>query len=214
MSMALGWAALLRQYRREVQATHERAEATVTLCTEQGFPLTLAWGTILRGWARAEQEAGEAGMAEISQGLAAYRTTGTEFFRPYFLALLAEAQRKVGRAEEGLRVVAEALTLVHTTGERYWEAELHRLRGELLLLQALPEAQQAAACFHQALDVARSQHAKSLELRTAMSLSRLWQQQGKRQEAHNLLAPVYGWFTEGFDTVDLQEAKALLEALA
>jgi len=213
MSMALGWAALLRQYRREVQATHERAEATVTLCTEQRFPLTLAWGTILRGWARAEQEAGEAGMAEIAQGLAAYRTTGTEFFRPYFLALLAEAQRKVGRAEDGRRVLAEALTLVHTTGERYWEAELHRLQGELLLLQALPEAQQAAACFHQALDVARSQQAKSLELRAAMSLSRLWQQQGKRTEAHALLAPVYGWFTEGFDTADLQEAKALLEEL-
>jgi len=214
MSMALGWAALLRQYRREVQATHEHAEATVTLCTEQGFPLTLAWGTILQGWARAEQEAGEAGMAQIAQGLAAYRTTGTEFFRPYFLALLAEAQRKVKRAEEGCRVLAEALTLVHTTGERYWEAELHRLRGELLLLQALPEAQQAAACFQQALDVARSQQAKSLELRAAMSLARLWQQQGKRAAAYALLAPIYGWFTEGFDTADLQEAKALLEALA
>jgi predicted ATPase len=214
VSMALGWAALLRQCRREVHATHERAEATMTLCTEQGFALLLAWGTILRGWARAEQEAGEAGMAQIAQGLAAYRTTGTEFFRPYFLALLAETEGKVGRAEEGHRVLAEALTLVHKTGEQYWEAELHRLQGALLLMQALPDAQQAAACFHQALDVARSQQAKSLELRAATSLARLWQSQGKRAEAHELLAPVYGWFTEGFDTADLQEAKALLDALA
>jgi predicted ATPase len=118
-----------------------------------------------------------------------------------------------GQPEVGLQVLAEALALVGATEERWWEAELHRLKGELLLQLAIPEGLQAEACFQQALDVARSQQAKSLELRAAMSLSRLWQQQGQRAAARTLLAPLYDWFTEGFDTADLQEAKALLEAL-
>jgi predicted ATPase len=116
--------------------------------------------------------------------------------------------------EEGLAVVAEALTCVNRTGERYAEAELHRLKGELLLKQTVPDAHQAEVCFQQALDVARCQQAKSWELRAAMSLSRLWQQQGKRHQARELVVPLYGWFTEGLDTADLQEAKTLLEALA
>jgi predicted ATPase len=111
-------------------------------------------------------------------------------------------------------VLAEALTLVDTTEERWWEAELHRLEGELLLALSTDHAAQAETCFHQALDIARRQQAKSLELRAAMSLSRLWQQQGKRAEARQLLAETYGWFTEGFDTADLQEAKALLAELS
>jgi predicted ATPase len=114
----------------------------------------------------------------------------------------------------GLQVLAEASTLVATTAERWWEAELYRLQGTLVLQRPHPEGDQAAACFQQALAVARRQGAKSLELRAALSLARLWQQQGKRPEAHALLAPLYGWFTEGFDTADLQEAKALLDALA
>ena len=120
----------------------------------------------------------------------------------------------MGQVDEGLHLVTEALAVVDTTGERYYEAELHRLHGELLLRQALLEAQAAEACFQQALEVARRQQAKSWELRAATSLSRLWQQQGKKAKACALLAPIYGWFTEGFDTVDLQEAKALLDALA
>ena len=127
--------------------------------------------------------------------------------------LLAEAYGEVGQTEAGLTVLAEALAVVDNTGERYWEAELYRLKGELLLRRASP-TEEVEAWFQQALDVARHQQAKSLELRAAMSLSRLWQQQGKRAEARELLAPIYGWFTEGFDTADLQEAKALLEALA
>ena len=119
----------------------------------------------------------------------------------------------MGQPEAGLAALSEALALVEKTGERYYEAELHRLKGELLLQHAAPEVSHAEACFQQALDVARRQQAKSWELRAATSLSRLWQQQGKRAEAHALLAPIYGWFTEGFDTADLQEAKALLEAL-
>jgi tetratricopeptide (TPR) repeat protein len=140
--------------------------------------------------------------------------TGAELQRPYYLALLAEAYEKAGQADERLRVLAEALTAVHTTGERQHEAELYRLKGELLLQQDVLDEQEAESCFRQALDVARQQQAKAFELRAAMSLSRLWQQQGKRAEVHALLAPIYGWFTEGFDTVDLQEAKVLLEAVA
>ena len=128
--------------------------------------------------------------------------------------MLAEAYGADGQAEEGLRLLAEALTGVSHRGERFWEAELHRLQGELLLALSTDHQAEAEACFHQALDIARRQEAKALELRAATSLSCLWQRQGKRAEAYELLAPVYGWFTEGFDTADLREAKALLEALA
>ena len=127
--------------------------------------------------------------------------------------MLAEAYGGIGQAEEGLRLLAEALAWVDTTGERYCEAEVYRIKGELLLQQAVSDVPQAEACFQQALAVARRQQAKSWELRAAMSLSRLWQRQGKRAAARELLAPIYGWFTEGFDTADLQEAKTLLEEL-
>ena len=144
----------------------------------------------------------------------AHRATGAALLRPYFLALLAEAQGTLGEPEAGLTVLTEALTLVNTTGERLWEPKLYCLKGELLLQQSSDNQAEAETCFHHALEIARSQQAKSFELRTATSLARLWQQQGKRQEAHDLLAPVYYWFTEGFDMADLQEAKALLEELA
>src|SRR5437016_6309767 len=129
-----------------------------------------------------------------------------------FLARLAEEYGQAGQVDEGLSLLAEALALVDATGERRDEAELHRLHGESLR-QAVPDAPAAAACFQQALAVARRQQAKSLELRAAISLARLWQQQGKRAAARELLAPIYGWFSEGFDTADLQDAKGLLEAL-
>jgi predicted ATPase len=155
------------------------------------------------------------GVAQMRQGLAAYRAAGTERQRPYYLALLAEAYGSIGQPAEGLSLLAEALATVDLIGERGWGAELHRLQGELLLVQAGERQQvpEAEACVQQALDVACRQQAKSLELRAAMSLSRLWQRQGKRDEARDLLAPIYNWFTEGFDTADLQEARALLEAL-
>jgi len=149
----------------------------------------------------------------MHQGLAAWGATGAEVVRPYVLGLLAEAHAKVGQQEAGLTLLAEALAVVNDTGERRWEPELYRLKGELLLQQATSDVPQAEACFQQALAVARRQQAKSWELRVAMSLARLWQQQGKRAEARELLTPVYGWFTEGFDTADLQEARALLEEL-
>jgi predicted ATPase len=173
----------------------------------------VAIGTVLRGWALAKQAQQEEGIAQICQGLAACRTVGLELLQPYFLAMLAEAYGDAGHIDAGLAVLAEALTVTENTGVRCWEAEQYRLRGELVL-QAGADTRQAEACFRQALEVARHQQAKSLELRTAMSLSRLWQRQGKRDEARRLLAPIYGWFTEGFDTADLQEARALLEELS
>jgi predicted ATPase len=146
--------------------------------------------------------------------LMAYRATGAELTRSYYLALLAEAYGTMGQPEAGLIVLAEALTLADKTGERFYEPEIHRLKGALLQQQSADNHAEAQACFHRALDIARSQQAKSLELRAATSLSRLWQQQGKRNEARQLLAEVYSWFTEGFDTPDLREAKALLDELA
>jgi predicted ATPase len=150
----------------------------------------------------------------MCQGLVAYRATGAEIHRPYFLGLLAEAYGKVGQPEEGLTVLVETLETVNKTEERNWEAELHRGKGELLLMQQGQKVGEAEECFRQALDTARRQQAKSFELRAALSLSRLWQQQGKQEEAHQLLAEIYGWFIEGFDTADLKEAEILLEELA
>jgi TOMM system kinase/cyclase fusion protein len=213
LAYAMCFAGKLCQLRREVQAAQERATAAMALCTEQGFALYLARGTIQRGWALAEQGQGADGLAQMHQGMAAYQATGSEVFRPYYVAFLAEAYGKTGQAEEGLTMLAEALAAVHKTGERFYEAELYRLKGELLLARSAGDYTEAEACFRQALDIARQQQAKSLELRAAMSLARLWHQQGKRDEARELLAPIYGWFTEGFDTADLQEAKAFLEAL-
>jgi predicted ATPase len=213
LAFALAFAAWLHQLRQEAQAVQEQAVAIIALSTDQGFLFWVAWGTILRGWALAEQGQSVEGIAQMRQGIAAWRATGAELQRPYYLALLAEAHGKAGQADEGLRVLAEALSAVHTTGERQHEAEIYRLKGELLLQQDVPDEQEAESCFRQAVDVAHQQQAKSFELRAAMSLSRLWQQQGKCAESRQLLEPIYGWFTEGFNTTDLLEARALLEEL-
>ncbi len=185
----------------------------MALCTEQGFPFWLAMCTMLRGWALTEQGEMEEGMTQLRQGLAAWQATGTAILRPYWLALLAEAYGKVGQVEEGLSLLAEGLELVDKTEEHSHEAELYRLKGELLLARAAEHGTEAETCFRQALSIARHQQAKSWELRAAMSLARLWQSQDKRQDGYDLLALVYGWFTEGFDTADLQDAKALLNEL-
>jgi predicted ATPase len=206
-------AAFVLQCRRDVPAVHEQAEAAVALATEQGFPQWVAQGTSLRGWALAMQGQGAEGMAQVRQGIAAFRTTGSALAVPYFCTMLAEVCAHLGQTEDGLQALAEAHTLVEQHEERYWEAEISRLWGVLLLRQPGTPQAEAEAWLQRALDVARRQEAKSLELRAAMSLSRLWQQQGKQVEARELLAPIYGWFTEGFDTPDLQEAKALLQEL-
>jgi predicted ATPase len=214
LGYALSNAAQFHQFRREERCAQERAEATIRLAKEQGFPHWMAVGAIQHGWALVQQGQAKKGIAQIHQGLMDYRATGAELLRPYFLALLAEAHGTMEQPEEGLTALTEALTFVETTGERWYEPELYRLKGELLLQQNADNQAEAETCFAQAIAIAQSQQAKSWELRATTSLARLWQQQGKRQEAHDLLTPVYGWFTEGFDTADLQEAKALLEALA
>jgi class 3 adenylate cyclase/predicted ATPase len=213
LAFALYWAAMLHHFRREATRTQAHAEAAMTLATSERFPLQLAQATPLRGWALAARGHWEEGRVQIQQGLAAYHATGATANQPYYLALLAEVAAQGGQSAAGLRALAKALATLPTSGVRWWAAELSRLKGELLLQHAVAQPEEVEACFQHALDMARRQQAKSLELRAAMSLSRLWQQQGKRAAARELLAPVYGWFTEGFDTADLQEARALLEEL-
>jgi len=231
LALVFSWAAALHQLRREAQATQERAEATLALSSEQEFAFLAAHGMVLRGWALVEQGQGQEGAAQIRQGIVAYRATGAEAERPHWCALLAEAYGKVGQAEEGLTVLTEALAVVDENGDRYYEAELYRLKGKFVLQSGVrgPESEnpntqhptpgthaeaEAEVCFLKAIEIARKQQAKSLELRAVMSLARLWRPQGKREDARQLLAEIYNWFTEGFDTKDLQEAKALLAELA
>jgi predicted ATPase len=214
LAEALFFAAMLHQFRREVRAVQERAEASILLFQEQAFPLWRAIGPLLRGWALAHQGQAQAGIAQITQGLSAFRAAGVEIGRPWRLVLLADAHRATGGLQAGLDVLNEALALVDTTAERWCAAEIYRVKGELLLQCPVENATKAETCFQQAITIAQNQQAKSFELRAATSLARLWQQQGKRQDAHDLLAPVYGWFTEGFDTADLKDAKALLDTLA
>jgi predicted ATPase len=212
LGRALHWLAFLHLVRREAAAAQEQAEAVIALASAQGFPLWEALGTCWRGWALVMQGHREEGTTYIQQGMAAMEATGA-LGNPVFLALLAEAYGHGGQADEGLRRLTEALATVGNTGERWWEAELYRLTGELLLRQAVPNIPQAEACLHQALAGARQQQARSWELRAAMSLSRLWQQQGKHAAARHLLAEIYSWFTEGFDTPDLRQARTLLDEL-
>ena len=214
LTCAMAWVAWVHQFRREGPATQAQAEAAMPMASEHGFVQWLAQEQILRGWALAVQGQGEAGIAQMREGLTTWGAMGDKLYRPYQLLQLAEVYGTVGQAEEGLRVLAEARTAVPHGEGWFFEAELSRLEGELLLARSAEHSAEAETRFRQALDIARRQEAKSLELRAATSLARLWQQQGKRQEAHDLLAPVYYWFTEGFETADLQEAKALLGEVA
>jgi predicted ATPase len=173
-----------------------------------------AWSLLPRGWALAQQGEVTEGIAQIRQGFAGFRATGAGLTWPWWLATLAEAYGKVGQLDEGLRALEEALAAVQHNDEHLYEAEVYRLKGELLLQEGPAHQEEAEEHFQQALTVARRQQAKSWELRTAMSLSRLWQRQGKQEAARELLAGVYGWFTEGFETADLREARALLTALS
>jgi predicted ATPase len=214
LATGLLFSALLHHLRREPQAARAQAEAELVLCMEGSFGPYGAWGLLPRGWAVAEQGEMAEGITQIRQGFAEWQATGSLRAWPWFLAVLAEACSKAGQIDEGRHALEEALEAVQNHGERFYEAEVYRLKGELLLQDAPASQEEAEEHFQQALEVARRQQAKSLELRAAMSLTRLWQRQGKRAEARELLAPVYGWFTEGFDTADLQDAKALLEELA
>jgi len=241
LAYCLGTLAQFHCFRREGQLTREHGEAAIALASDLGFPFWIATGGIVVGWASTEQGQLEEGIAQMRRGIEARLATGVEIGRPHFLALLADVYGKMGRLEEGLILLAEALAAADKTGECWYEAELYRLKGTLTLqsktslgqvssksqasqdqsevpdprpLAPDPQAEaEAEAYFLKAIEIARRQSAKSLELRAVMSLSRLWQQQGRQEEARQMLAEIYSWFTEGFDTVDLQEAKALLEEL-
>jgi predicted ATPase len=213
LTQALYWAAVLHHLRREASLTQAHAEAIMTVAADQELTTSVANVMPLRGWALATNGHGAEGRELIQRALTAYRPTRWTRDRPYHLALLAEASGQVGQTTAGLEALTEALATVAQSAARWWEAELYRLRGELLLQGSESHSGEAEACFQQALNVARRQQAKSLELRATMSLSRLWQRQGRQSEAHQFLAEIYGWFTEGFDTADLLEAKALLEVL-
>jgi predicted ATPase len=207
-------ACYLHHFCRERRAVQARAQELVALSTEHDYPYWLAIGTVFRGWAVAEGGGAEEGISELTRGLAAFQATHAVIALPYFLGLLADAYGGAGRAAEGLTVLARARTQVEATGERWFEPELHRMSGELFLSRAGGDDGQAEQSFHQALLSARQQNARAWELRAATSLARLWAGNGERRKAHDVLAPVYGWFTEGFDTADLKEARALLDELA
>jgi predicted ATPase len=233
LAHALLFAAILHQLRREERLAQEHAEAAITVSSEHGLVLYQAMATVMRGWALLKQGRHEEAVEQMRGGLAALQATGTELVRPHFWGLLAEAEGLAHRPEEGLRALEEALSIVQRGGEGCYEAELYRLKGELLLMQAtgqgvsqaatggkaLIEAgptavAQAEACFNQSIKIALRQKAKSWELRAVMSMARLYQNQSKQQEARTLLAQTYSRFTEGFATTDLREAKALLDELS
>jgi predicted ATPase/DNA-binding winged helix-turn-helix (wHTH) protein len=213
LAHALSATTVLYQFLRAAPLVQEHAEALMALATEQGFTLQGARGMLLRGWAFGSQGQAQEGMEHLRQGLMAYQALGSERGIPYFLTLLAESYSNRGQTQEGLTALSQALEGVHKSEESFYLAEMYRLQGALLLQQTHPPVDQATVCLQQALASARRQQAKSLELRAAISLARLWQRQGKRQDAYALLAPLYGWFTEGFTSTDLLEARALMEEL-
>jgi predicted ATPase len=218
LCFALVYASYSHFHRHEWQLTQEHAEAVTDIATEHEFPHWVQYGQMVHGYALAHQGQAEEGIAEIYQGLAGQRAAGTEGGRSFFQYLLAAAYGQAKQPKEGLNILTEALAFVDRTEERFYEAEMYRLKGELTVQSQVEshksKVEDAEACFLKANEVARCQKAKSWELRATVSLARLWWQQGKQKEAHGMLAEIYGWFTEGFDTKDLQEAKALLEELA
>lgn len=230
LAYALGCAAVFYQFRRSDTAVTTCTQENIDLSATQGFTLWQAASQILRGWALIVQKHQKDGLADIQQGLISWQITGAGFLQSYGFALLPEAYQKTGQFDEGLTALDGALALVSQNGEQLWEAELYRLRGELLWQKEEASRQSAPGVLRQdsrpekereieghylrALDIARQQQAKSLELRAAMSLSRLWRHQGKKSEAKRVLKDIYEWFTEGFETKDLHEAKALLMTLS
>ena len=217
LGYVLTHACFVYQFCRDVDSVVEGAQTLMTLSQQQGLPTWLAIATIMEGWVMVERGQREAGVAHIRQGLVDLLATGSRILSSHIFALLAEGYAALGQITEALNVIAEALEFVRQTDERWWEAEIYRLKGELLLKDEggtlrVKDEETAEACFLKAIEVARRQKAKSLELRATVSLARLWQAHGKQEEAHQMLAEIYDWFTEGFETVDLREAKALLEA--
>jgi predicted ATPase len=228
MAHTLFQAGMVHLQRGEFDRTRDRAEEVVGLAEKLGFPFYLELGRVLRGRARVESGEGEAGLAEVQQALVELARIGSGVGAPALLVLLAEGLRKVGRHDEALGALGLGVARAEQQGQHYFDAELQRLRAEIIAECGLRNADspspnpqseirdpqsEAEALFGQSLEIARRQEAKTFELRAATSLARLWQRQGKRDAARALLAPLYAWFTEGFDTRDLKDAQALLADL-
>jgi predicted ATPase len=203
----------VHHYRREYALARELATEVIAISREHAFPLWSGMGTIVRGWALAKEGRGLEGLAQVRDGIVEWRT-GFELEWPHFLALLAEAHETVNEPREGLKLLAEASAAAGRTGEGFWDAEMHRLHGELSLQVAPTATERAADSFLKAIEIARRQQAKSLELRATLSLGRLWNGHGRKDEALQMLATIHAWFTEGHDTPDLREAKTLLGELS
>jgi class 3 adenylate cyclase/predicted ATPase len=214
LMFALNFTSLIETLCGNSVAVNALGSQLVALADEKDSPYWQAWGMILQGCVSALTGKAAEAIQMLTSGVAAYRSCGTTVFMPWVLSILARVHADLGQFDDGWRWIGEAITVVEATKERWWEAEVNRVAGEIALLSPEPDAAKAEAYFERALAVARHQQAKSWELRAAMSMARLWRDQGKRDEARDLLAPVYGWFTEGFDTRDLKEAKALLDELA
>jgi predicted ATPase len=214
LAHALALAGRATAFSRDVATVHAYSNECVSLASEHGFPQWAAFGRILQGWADAQKGEATTGIALIRDGLAAAEATGARVSAPFQLTLLAEALALAGKIEEGLAALDDALATAAASGESGWNAEIHRLRGELTGRLPYPDPAKAEDSFRTALAIAREQGTRGYELRAATSLARLWREQGRRREARELLAPVYNWFTEGFDTQDLKDAKALLDQLA
>jgi predicted ATPase len=213
LTHAFYFAGMAAVFARDVATACAYANDEVALATEHGFALWAANGRILRGWAEAQRGEATTGIARIRDGLAAKEATGDRLSTSLYLTLLAEALALAGKIEEGLATLDDALAKAAVSGERGWDAEIHRLRGELTCRLPHPDPAKAEASFHTALAIARKQGTRGYELRAATSLARLCREQGRRGEARELLAPLYGSFTEGYDTADLKDAKALLDEL-
>src|SRR6516165_4893850 len=201
-------------FSRDVATVHTRSNDCVALASEHGFAQWAARGRMLRGWADAQRGETTTGIARIRDGLAADEAIGAHLRAPFYLTLLAEALALAGKIEEGLAALGDALAKTAISGERGLDAEIHRLRGELTGRLPYPDPAKAEDSFRTGLAIAREQGTRGYELRAATSLARLWREQGRQGEARALLAPLYGWFTECFDTADLKDAKALLQELA
>ena len=216
VTVALAYDTLLQQMAHALPQAQQQIEAVMRLAAEHGFAHWLYSCGVLQGWVLTVQGQRLEGISQIRRGLERLSSIGVRLMRPYLLGLLAEAYRSVGKVDEGLKALDEAMRLIQVTDESVIAAQLQIVQGELRLMQPATASaeQQAETCWHQALDMARRHQTRSWELRAALRLSQLWQRQGKRTRARQLLAPLYGWFTEGFDTPDLQEARVLLQELA
>jgi adenylate cyclase len=209
---ALHYANVFDELRRDGQAVEARADALLAIAREQGYPIWLGFGHLMKGWARADQGQVETGLAELRLGVEALRRTGLRTGWPYYLALMVRACGSLGDVDEALRIQADAIEAGRVAGEHCWDAELWRLKGDLLRRRAPSDDAEAEACFRRAIETARAQQARSWELRAATSLSRLLAERGTHHQAREALADSYGGFTEGFDTADLRDARAWLDA--